>query len=256
VLLKALIRRLRGKVPAVTLMLAASCLLTTLPQLFAGEAYDAFTGAPAAFGAWWCWTLPWFSHSPEFLVQHLCGNLAVLLSMGLFIEAVLGSRRFALVSLTTLLGTSLLNILRNGGVGHGASGIFWGYHAFALLFLIAYVELRGRRALRDALSATWIVLFAFDFAGISALEVLVMKRGFFDNFGQTSHLASVVLALPFALAWRRPAEEGLKDLIAGKPPRPPRGKAPIAVLAAICAWNAASTAYALAAAAGIESVAG
>jgi len=226
-------------------MLAASCLLTTVPQFFAGEAYSGFTGDPLRSGAWWCWTLPCFSHSPEFLLPHLLGNLAVLLLMGGFAEAVLGSRRLALVSMTTLIGTTLMNVLRNGGVGHGASGIFWGYHAFALLFLVVYVEQRGRRAFRDALTWIWILMFAFDFVGINALEVLVMKWRFFDNFGQTGHLASVVLALPFALAWRKPAEEGLKELIAGKPPRRTGGRLPLILLSAVCVLNAASTAYAL-----------
>jgi membrane associated rhomboid family serine protease len=255
-LLRALARRLRRETPVATLMLAAGCLLTTVPQFFAGEAYGSFTGAPLSYGAWWCWTLPWFSHAPGILVPHLLGNLAVLLSMGLFIEAVLGTRRLAVLSLATLIGTTLLNVLRNGGVGHGASGIFWGYHAFALLFLIVYVELRGRRAFRDALPRIWILLFAFDFAGIPALEVLVMKWRFFDNFGQTTHLASMVIALPFALAWRKPAEEGLKDLIAGKPPRRWGGRLrsalPLAILAAIVALDAGATAYALVRSAGIE----
>jgi hypothetical protein len=245
-LLAALARRSRRHFPAATLMLAASCLLTTLPQFFAGGLYSEFTGAPAAFGARWCWTLPCFSHSPDILIPHLCGNLAVLLLMGGFIEAALGSRRFALLSLTTLLGTTLMNVLRSGGEGHGASGIFWGYHAFALLFLIVYFELRGRAALRDALTWIWAFMFAFDFIGIPAMEVFVMKWEFFENFGQTSHLASVVLALPFALSWRKDAEEGVKDMIAGKPRRASGGALPLVLLAAACVLNAGSTAYALA----------
>lgn len=245
-LLEALARRSRRYVPAATLLLAASCLLTTVPQLFAGGLYSDFTGAPAAFGAWWCWTLPCFSHSPDYLVPHLGGNLAVLILMGGFIEAVLGTRRFALVSLTTLLGTTLINVLHGGGTGHGASGIFWGYHAFALLFLVVYFELRGRSAPRDALTWIWAFMFAFDFVGINALEVLVMKWGFFENFGQTGHLASIVLALPFVIAWRESAEEGVKDMIAGKPRRTVGGRLPLVLLAAVCALNAVSTAYALA----------
>jgi hypothetical protein len=169
------------------------------------------------------------------------GNLAVLFLMGALIEEILGPGRFTLVSLATLAETSLFNILRNGGDGHGASGIFWGYHAFALLFLIVYVELRGRGALRDAVAWIWILLLAFDFIGINALEVLVLKWRSFDNFGQTSHLASVVLALPFALSWRQDAEEGLEELIAGKPPRKTGGRAPIVMLGAVCALNAVST---------------
>jgi hypothetical protein len=103
---------------------------------------------------------------------------------------------------------------------HGVSGIGWAFHVPALLALIVAAERqpRARSLLRDALFWVYAAFYLFDFLALPLLEVVVLGRRFFENFGQVQHLAAVVTAVPFVLVWRQSIERRVAGLCgAGRP---------------------------------------
>jgi membrane associated rhomboid family serine protease len=241
-IMKAALARIKKRFPIASACLALSCLITTLPQFFLGQAYDDLTGSPA----WWSLSLMAFSHTPGMIVPHLLGNLCVLLSMGLVAELAIGSERFSLLSLASLAASTAMLLLRRVGECHGASGVFWGYHAFAYFLLIVLHEEQGGRALvRDAYLWLVLALSAFDFIGINALEVLVMKWRFFDNFGQVLHLVSVLIVLAYLLVRRDPVKNDMAGFLSCLEARE-GGRRPFTIaLVAVCLLNAAATGFAI-----------
>lgn len=216
---QAIILQIKRKVPIVSLLLIFSCLISTLPQFFLGENYSYITGQKATLKSFYLFTLSSFTHSPQILFNHLIGNLLVFIFFGIVTEIIIGSRRFALISLITFLATTTINYLHstNNYLGHGASGIIWGYHIFFLYILIILFEYLGKEIFKDRYILIAIFLCLFDIIGIPILEVFIMEKGFFANFGQTLHLVSMVVVVPFVLMWRKEIEENVKMLISQKP---------------------------------------
>jgi membrane associated rhomboid family serine protease len=250
----------------------ATALATSVPQFFLGEIYDTLTGTLFGPAVPHYLTLPMFSHSPEILTAHLLGNLAVLLLFGGLSEIVLGPRRFALLTLTTAAVSLAFSYLRGLAEVHGVSGIGWAFHVPALLALIVVAERRpqSRALLRDPLLWVYAAFFLLDFAALPLLEVIVLGRRFFENFGQVQHLAAVATAVPFVLGWRRSIEGRVAELCdagaprfgapqsevprPGEPPpaaprspvAPRRSRLPVAALLLLLAVNLAGTADAVA----------
>ena len=212
-----LLMALQHKKPIVTLLFVASALLTTGAQFFLPTPYDVLTGRLAGGDSLLYLTLPTFSHAPEFLAAHLLVNLLVFLLFGSVTELLIGSRRFALITTVTFTLSLLLSYLRGIDTMHGISGVCWGYHGFSLFVLILYWERNRFRFWRDPLVYLFLGLFAFNFIGIPALEMLVQRQRFMANFGQYIHLASVVGALPFLLLWRRQIERNFVAMIEQQP---------------------------------------
>mgnify|MGYP006295621143 CR=1 FL=1 len=203
-----LFRAYRVYPPYLTLLLAAGVVITTTPQFFLSEVYDTITGTLFGLDAPHYLTLPLFSHSPRILVPHAVGNLLVLLLFGALSELVLGSRRFALLTLFAAALSLGLSYARGLSEVHGVSGVGWAYHVPALLALFAVWEQRSssRLFLRDPLVWLYGVFLLLDYLALPVLEVVVLGWGFFENFGQVQHLAATVLAVPFVFAWRRRIE--------------------------------------------------
>ncbi|MGL5255772.1 MAG: rhomboid family intramembrane serine protease [Proteocatella sp.] len=63
-------------------------------------------------------------------------NMMVLLFFGSLTEILIGTKKFALLSILTFLATSLTNYFHDNSIyaGHGASGIIWAYHVFLYLY--------------------------------------------------------------------------------------------------------------------------
>lgn len=241
---QALARRVQGRFPVVSAGLVLSCLITTLPQFALGDSYSRIAGAPGAAGHWWCFSLSAFSHSPDLLIPHLVGNLAVIILLGSVAELVVGSNRYALVSLASFGLSSALSWLRGVGAGHGASGIVWGFHVFVLFFLIVSLENSGpRRTLSDPYFLAAIALTAFDFLGIPLVETLVQGRRFFENFGQVIHLAVALFAAAYILARRRGVEADFLALMRGEPAGKERRSPWFYSIFALFALNAAATIF-------------
>jgi membrane associated rhomboid family serine protease len=218
---------LREHPPHLTLALMSAVLVTTVPQFLLPDIYDTITGTLFGLDVPHFLTLPLFSHSPTILVPHLLGNLAVLALFGGLSEIVLGSRRFAILTLTAAAVSLTFSYLRGVSEVHGVSGIAWAFRVPALLALIVMAEsefparrLPARRFLRaplfrDPLLWVYAAFYLLDFIALPLLEVLVLGRRFFENFGQVQHLAAVVTAVPFVLLWRRAIEDRAAQWSAG-----------------------------------------
>ncbi|MCE5188923.1 MAG: rhomboid family intramembrane serine protease [Eubacteriales bacterium] len=222
-MLKCLLVQIRKNRPIITLTLIFSCLLSTIPQFFLPDVYNSLSGQYPDLSRFYFLALPAFTHSPGMLARHLIGNLLVFLLFGSLIECLIGSKRLALISLVTFASTTCIDYLHTnwpnplGGEFHGASGICWGYHVFFIFVLILLYEKMGRKVFKDAFVIGLIVLCAFDFVGIPVFEVVFAKQGFFSNFGQTLHLVSMIVVIPFLLAWRKEIECNVQKLITMEP---------------------------------------
>jgi len=203
-------RLVKKRFPVISLLLSVSCLISTLPQFFLPAAYSALTGQFPAVGHLYLLTLPSFTHSPDFLLMHLLGNVLVILVFGSLSEIVLGRNRFAFLSLLTFFSSTLLACLRMNdttGTIHGASGICFGYHSLFLFILVILVEKKRWDILRKPLSILLLSFAVFNVFGIPIVEVVVYNAGFFRNFGQTLHLLSYLVVLVSILIWRKEIEE-------------------------------------------------
>ncbi|MFP4427023.1 MAG: rhomboid family intramembrane serine protease [Spirochaetaceae bacterium] len=212
---RSLVQALYERPPLVTPALLCGLLLTTIPQFFLPELYDLLTGTLFGVRLPHYLFLNVFSHSPSILLPHLLGNSVVLIFFGGISELVLGSRRMALLSLVTLTVTLATAYLRDLTSVHGISGVIWGFHVPVLFLLLARAQHRGPGS---TLKSPWVllalVLFLFDFVGIHLLEVALLGLRPFENFGQVLHLVSVVVAMPFAFAWRGDIERAARGLSA------------------------------------------
>lgn len=248
-------QKLKKKTPYVTLLLLASCALTTIPQFFLNDYYDQITGSPFRFGMPWGFSLMTFSHSPEILAQHFIGNILVLLVMGTFIELVIGSGGLAFISLITFFSTNMLNILKGTDTTHGASGIFWGYHLVVFFMLVVYAEKYGiKKLFREQYFRLFVILTAFNFIGINVFEVFIMKKRFFENFGQTIHLFSMLSLVPFILIDREKISVCVTDFLEGKSNDGMNRNRAIIVLLFVCAVNLVATGYAAYRSTGLQDI--
>ena len=209
--------QLKKRKPIISILLTLGCLLSTIPQFFLPGLYDTATGQIPELKHFYLFTLSSFTHSPEILVNHLIGNIFVLLVFGGITESIIGSSRFALISLLTFSSTSLVNIWHStdGIAGHGASGIGWGYLVFFGFTLIIIFEIKGSAVFKDFFTITLFVLMNFFIWGIPLLEVFVLGDTFFQNFGQVLHLMSMLTVVPFILLWRKDIEYQVKQMLEG-----------------------------------------
>ena len=191
-----------------------SCLISTLPQFFLSHVYSDITGQLATTKSFYLFTLSAFTHSPDMLVKHLIGNVLVFIVFGTVVEIIIGSKRFALISMMTFLSTTFISYLHTIGnySGHGASGIAWGYHIFFIYFLIIIFRHKGKEIFKDGYIILALLLLVFDIFGIPILEVVALNKGFFENFGQVLHLISMATVIPFIFLWRSDIESNIKKL--------------------------------------------
>lgn len=174
-------------VPTITLLLIASCLISTIPQLFLSGYYNMITGQfPRLFREFYRITLPGFTHSPDIIFQHTIGNILVILVFGSMIEINLGSRRFSILTLATFFTTTMISMLSisPGSTIHGASGICFGYMMYFLFIVIINIEQKNWVYFKKPLTIFAIILGLFSIFGIPAIEVFVMGLRFFSEFWQ------------------------------------------------------------------------
>lgn len=203
-LYRTIVSTLPVRRPYITLSLLFASVATTVPQFFLPELYDTLTGTLFGFRPPHFFLLHAFSHSPSILLPHFLGNLLVLLFFGTISEALLGTRRFAMLTVVTLSVTVAAAYARDLATIHGLSGIIWGYHMPVLFLLLAIAQKRAGVGLflRDPIVLTALPLLLFDFLGIHVLEVHALGLRPFENFGQVMHLVSALLGAAFAYVWR------------------------------------------------------
>ncbi len=203
--------RLRLGFPWCAALLAAACVLVTLPALIAPARFYLVLGAGCCeldnpHMHWWHPLVTPFLHgvgcgtAPTLL--HLVANVALFVLHGAIIERLLGSARFALLTLTGLVVHMLLSYVIASGRTHGASGMTWSYLLF-VGFVLAWMYRRERwRWLRDPLSTAVAAAFVLGLAGLT----------------KHWHVWSVLVSVPFLLAWAPSMRGNLERIAAGSAP--------------------------------------
>jgi membrane associated rhomboid family serine protease len=180
--------------PWASYALIANCVLVTLPLFIDPARFYPVIGVgyceQDSTIHWYHALLTQFVHGvgcgfpPTWL--HLTINTALFLFHGALVERVLGSARFALLTATNLAVAIVSSHLLVGGRSHGASVMSWSYGLFCALALHALWRAQRWHMFRDGvtcLMALWLVC--------SALGLIVPW-----------HVLSVVVSLPFFIAWR------------------------------------------------------
>lgn len=223
-MLKVFIFQMRNRPPIFTIMLILGCMISTIPQFFLPNIYSDISGQVPSLTHFYLTPLSSFTHSPGMLINHFIGNMMVFLFIGSITEIVIGSSRYAFISLLTFTSTTFINFLHSeGGIaGHGASGICWGYQIFFIFILIILYEIRGKSIFKDVFIILLLLLITFTIVGIPTLEVLVQNNGFFQNFGQVLHLISMIVVVPFIFLWRKDIEFNVQQILERKPLHPQR----------------------------------
>ncbi len=202
--------QMKKRFPIISILLVISCLISSIPQLILPPLYNFATGQFPSLTSIYLITLPVFTHAPHIFINHLAGNLLVIILFGGLVEIILGSSRFALLTLFTFISTTSLSYfhsLNSGGYTHGASGICFGYIMFFIFFIVIAIE--NNKMSRNTLLKVIIpiLLATFSIVGLPIYEVTILKMGFFENFGQTVHLMSYAMTVPFLILWRKDFEK-------------------------------------------------
>jgi membrane associated rhomboid family serine protease len=188
-------------VPWGALALIASCVTVTLPLFWDPARYYLILGTG------FCEqenTLRWYHPLLSHFVHgagcgfpstwlHLAINTSLFLFHGALFERLLGSARFALLTGTNLVFSSILSEILVGGRVHGASDMAWSYGLFVAWVLGARWRDRRWRMFREPLTtliAFWLLLAAI---------------GLIKHW----HLWSVLISVPYLLAWRNDLTEQL-----------------------------------------------
>lgn len=239
--------QIKERFPFVTLQLILSCLITTIPQFFLSPVYGEFTGIFPDIRSIYLVTLSVFAHSPEHLFTHVLFNCLTILLFGGLVEIILGSSRFSIITLITLISSTVVSYFHStaNSSTHGVSGVCFGYIVFFIFFIIVLYEKRKSSVFKNPVIVILVLYALFLVFIIPILEVVVQKRRLFDNFGQTIHLISYSSVIPLLLVWRRDFEENsmlliTKELTKGKLKQK---KFSIILLISVLVLNGFSTSY-------------
>ena len=217
-MLKLILKQIRYRIPIITILMILTCIISTAPQFFFENIYSEVTSKIYGLDKLEYFQLPYFTHSPDYLINHLLGNILIFLVFGSLTEVLIGSRRISFIYLLTFISISMVNSLHSidKNAGHGASGICWGLNIFFIFILLVIYENKGRKIFKDVFVIFTMILLVFSVFGIPIIEVIVLKYRFFQNFGQTLHLVSMVVVVPFVFIWRKEIERSVKKLLDGE----------------------------------------
>lgn len=217
-MLGLILKQIRYRIPIITVLMILTCIISTAPQFYFETIYNETTSRVYGFSNLQYFTLPYFTHSSDYLINHLFGNVLVFLVFGALTEVLIGTRRISFIYLLTFISISMVNSLHSSDkiAGHGASGICWGLNIFFVFILLVIYENKGRKIFKDVFVIFAMILSVFSVFGIAIIEVVALKYRLFQNFGQTLHLISMVVVVPFVLIWRREIETAVKKMLAGE----------------------------------------
>ncbi len=190
--------------PPVTMLLALSCLVVSVPLFFSQELY-AVLGYDSGLGHdYWKLITSSFAHGgsgsmvvPAF--PHFLGNFAAIMLLGALIERVLGSGRFFLLTLATFTTHTIWKV--GWGGGNGASGFCWGYVVLAAPILFWEWQKRKKQVFRDPLYVGIVLLAAFMVVGVPTVLAIEGRDLWNDNGTNQAHAISMLTALPFVFLW-------------------------------------------------------
>lgn len=195
--------------PVGTWILAACCLLVSVPTLLFPDLTAVFRGTDEITYFWQPFTAAFehgFGGFP--LVAHLAGNLVLLALCGPRTEKLLGHWRFLLLTGVAIVGGALVILLTPIGY-NGASVFIYSYTPVMAYALLQTRESNERTVQRwGILFLMWVVI-----AGMMGLFVLM---GGWDGgivsafvFGNALHIVGIVIGVIFTVVWRKRIRERL-----------------------------------------------
>lgn len=194
--------------PVISLLLFLDCMLVSLASLRHGM-FGIFT-TWNGFVYPWQWYTTVFEHgwADVPMAIHLGGNMLVLLTCGVFMERLLGTKRFVLVALIAFL-TFTLPFAPFGRFGIGISWVVWPFGPLSAMALYYEYKASGRAVTRDPVF--WLLVFTlfmmYVFVGfIFGLRFASSyQMGFLIGslFGLLSHIIPTIVGAVFAFKWRR-----------------------------------------------------
>ena len=194
------------KVP-VTLTILLMCTLITLPGVFSDDYYELFSGEASDKHGWNYFTCA-FLHGkigvPVVIILHYLLNMGLLLTLGKWVEVLLGTRRFLILSLTAWAVFILIQWWSGLWV-NGSSGIIWAFSPFLLIIKDlppGSVVGNAREMARPFMWIMWVFVTIFmTFVPLifnpdhSLLHTFV--------YGNLYHFMATITGFGFYFAWRK-----------------------------------------------------
>jgi len=184
----------------VTWVFLALCVAVTLAGMIRPGSREVLGGLKPLHSPWQRLTLA-FQHGygglPPWL--HLGLNAILLLRVGRAAERLLGSARFAALTVAAMGGFAVAHLCPRVD-GHGSSGVIWAY-APVVFVAIRSGDGPGRKGLVALLAVMWIVV-------TPAMAAVAYAGGFRGNplmalvLGNLFHVAASVVGIAAAFAWR------------------------------------------------------
>ncbi len=208
------------KVPVISIAIALLCIIITLISQLVPSTYMAFTFTYPVKYPWQLITYIFLQGIPgelippdlpyssmEITIGHLGYNLLLILPFGIFVEKVIGSKRF--LALFTAAGT--VNVIMNFIMGmiftkdgdsfavSGASGIAFSFMPAGILILLVMGKRYGFRKLFRQVSfyllmgiaiPTMVIAVMPDIAGVAGIPSMII------------HLTAIVMGMVFAVIFK------------------------------------------------------
>lgn len=190
-----------------TWLFAAACVAVSVPAFWDPSLRETFGGVGSPASAWQRIWLP-FQHGFPGMPGpvHLAFNLLLLLTVGVEAERLLGSLRFAALSIAAA-GTYALAHALPWVDGHGASGVIWAYGPVLFFGLRHAVRSGQTGAPRAARARGWLWLL---WGAVTLFMTVIPYAGGYRGsplrpllLGNWFHLVATLTGFPLAYAWRR-----------------------------------------------------
>ncbi len=164
------------------------------------------------------------------VVIHLGGNMAMLLTLGILVERVLGPGRTIFLMIVGGSFFVIPIIIFHGG-GIGASWMIWSMGPAAFLILYRFYKVKGKEAFKDpfyhamlyaqflmwpgsVLFIVGVFAFGFDMFNIFFRLLIGVAAGIFW------HLIPSIAGLVVAILWRKRIASRVEELLGDKPVKP------------------------------------
>lgn len=188
--------------PFLSLILAYSTILISLITYFNPQYLDIFGGQGSVTYSWQYLTR-YFEHGTALSytgalspILELLLNLLILLSLGLMCERVLGTKRYFILILGSVLVSELLGLIFSVRVS-GLASIVWAFGPVSLLVLIYLFKGDRRKLIRDPLAYISLAIFPVMWLVLTVLNLL---GGW--HISNLVNLLASLLGLGFALLFK------------------------------------------------------
>ena len=184
------------------------CILVSVPSALFPTYFDVFSGElPHAY--WWQNFSIAFQHGakamPLAILGHLALNMVLLLTCGRFVEKLLGSPKFLMLTLVAWLGFVMTEWLLGIWV-NGSSGIIWAYSPFLLLPIQWAKQDPNFNIQAEQARVLLIVMWGLITIAMGFVPLLFNpnhKLWYTFVFGNMFHASAVAIGFVFYFIWRK-----------------------------------------------------